>query len=42
MHDNLPALVEQMLERKHGMFDNEIYGYPFDGGAGDPSENVCM
>ena len=40
MHGNLPAPVEQMLERKHGMFDNESYDYQFDGGSGDPSE-IC-
>ena len=40
MHGNLPAPVEQMLERKHGMFDNEIYDYQFDGKSGDPSE-IC-
>ena len=40
MHGNLPAPVEQMLVRKHGMFDNGIYDYQFDGGAGDPSE-IC-
>ena len=37
MHGNLPAPVEQMLERKHGMFDNESYDYQFDGKSGDPS-----
>lgn len=40
MHGNLPAPVEQMLERKHGMFDNGIYDYEFDGKSGDPSE-IC-
>ena len=38
MHGNLPAPVEQMLERKHGMFDNEICDYQFDGVSGDLSE----
>ena len=38
MRGNLPAPVEQMLERKHGMFDNEIYDYQFDGVSGDLSE----
>lgn len=38
MHGNLPAPVEQMLERKHGMFDNEMYDYQFDGVSGDLSE----
>ena len=40
MHGNLPAPVEQMLERKHGMFDNGVYDYQFDGVSGDPSE-IC-
>ena len=40
MHGNLPAPVEQMLVRKHGMFDNEIYDHQFDGALGDPSE-IC-
>ena len=40
MHGNLPAPVEQMLERKHGMFDNGTYDYQFDGKSGDPSE-IC-
>ena len=35
MHGNLPAPVAQMLERKHGMFDNGIYDYRFDGVHGD-------
>lgn len=38
MHGNLPAPVEQMIERKHGMFDNGIYDYQFDGKLGDPCE----
>ena len=40
MHGNLPAPVEQMLVRKHGMFDEGTYDYRFDGGSGDPGE-VC-
>ena len=40
MHGNLPAPVEQMLVRKHGMFDGESYDYLFDGGSGDPAE-IC-
>ena len=40
MHGNLPTPVEQMLVRKHGMFDNEIYDYQFDGVSGNPSE-IC-
>lgn len=38
MHGNLPAPIEQMLERKHGMFDNETCDYQFDGVSGDLSE----
>ena len=41
MHGNLPTPVEQMLERKHGMFDNQIYDYQFDGKSGDSSE-ICI
>ena len=40
MRGNLPAPVEQMLVRKHGMFDNEICDYQFDGASGDPAE-IC-
>jgi len=40
MHGHLPAPVEQMLMRKHRMFDNGIYDYQFDGASGDPSE-IC-
>ena len=40
MRGNLPAPVEQMLERKHGMFDNEMYDYRFDGVSGNLSE-IC-
>ena len=40
MHGNLPAPVEQMLERKHGMFDDGVYDYQFDGASSDPSE-IC-
>lgn len=35
MHGNLPAPVEQMLEKKHGMFDGGVYDYYFDGVSGD-------
>ena len=35
MHGVLPAPVEKMLERKHGMFDNGIYDYRFDGASGN-------
>ena len=31
----LPAPVEQMLERKHGLFDSEALDYRFDGVNGD-------
>lgn len=40
MRGNLPAPVEQMLIRKHGMFDSGMYDYQFDGKSGDPSE-IC-
>ena len=40
MHGNLPAPVEQMLVRKHGMFDDGTYDYRFDGGSGNPTE-IC-
>ena len=35
MHGNLPAPVEQMLEKKHGIFDGGVYDYSFDGVNGD-------
>ena len=38
MRGNLPVPVEQMLEHKHGMFDNEICDYQFDGVSGDVFE----
>ncbi len=34
MRGNLPAPVEQMLERKHGLFDGGVYDYRFDGANG--------
>ena len=37
MHGNLPAPVEQMLERKHGIFDEEACDYRFDGVNSDAS-----
>ncbi len=40
MRGNLPVPVEQMLERKHGMFDDEICDYQFDGVSGNLSE-IC-
>ena len=38
MHGNLPAPVAQMLEKKHGMFDDGEYDYRFDGVNGDAAE----
>ena len=35
MHGHLPAPVEGMLEKKHGIFDNEPHDYRFDGVNGD-------
>lgn len=35
LHGNLPAPVERMLERKHGMFDGGQYDFRFDGVKGD-------
>ena len=35
MHGNLPDPVEKMLERKHGMFDNENVDYIYDGAHGN-------
>ena len=40
MHGNLPAPVEQMLERKHGMFDEIDYDLRYDGANGNPDE-IC-
>ena len=40
MHGNLPAPVAQMLERKHGMFDDGIYDFRFDGVSGD-ADSLC-
>ena len=37
MRGNLPAPVAQMLERRHGMFDDGVYDYRFDGVSGDPT-----
>lgn len=37
MHGHLPAPVEQMLTRRHGMFDGETCDLRFDGAAGDIS-----
>ena len=44
MHGNLPAPVAQMLERKHGLFDEGTYDYRFDGVHGDANalcEKLC-
>ena len=38
MHGNLPAPVEQMLERKHGMFDGIDCDYRYDGVNGNADE----
>ena len=38
MRGNLPIPVEQMLERKHGQFDQGTYDYVHDGAKGDPQE----
>lgn len=40
MHGNLPTLVEQMLIRKHRMFDNESYDYQFNSVSGNLLE-IC-
>ncbi len=37
MRGHLPAPVEQMLERKHGLFDSEPVDYRYDGVNGDPA-----
>ena len=37
MQGELPAAVAQMLERKHGMFNDGTYDYRFDGVNGDPA-----
>ena len=41
MHGNLPAPVERMLERNHGMFDNGVYDYRFNGVSGD-AVSLCQ
>ncbi|MBQ1685809.1 MAG: hypothetical protein II072_09915 [Clostridia bacterium] len=38
MHGNLPAPVEKMLEKKHGMFDGGVYDLCFDGVSGDAAD----
>ena len=40
MHGNLPLPVAQMLERKHGMFEDGTYDYRFDGVSGDAA-SLC-
>ena len=40
MHGTLPRPVEMMLERKHGMFDNEKVEFVFDGVSGD-TNSLC-
>lgn len=37
MRGNLPAPVEAMLEKKHGMFDAGDYDFRYDGENGDPA-----
>lgn len=37
MRGNLPQPVEQMLERKHGMFDAGDYDFRFDSDQDDPA-----
>ena len=41
MHGNLPLPVEQMLERKHGMFDDGAYDFRFDSSK-DGIEEICQ
>ena len=41
MHGNLPLPVEQMLERKHGMFDDGAYDFRFDSSK-DVIEEICQ
>ena len=44
MRGNLPKPVEQMLERKHGMFDKCDYDFRFHSGQDDPNalcKEVC-
>lgn len=38
MHGVLPPPVEEMLERKHGMFESGEYDYRFNGVDGDTNE----
>lgn len=36
MHGNLPVPVEKMLEKKHGIFDDTVCDFRYDGTKGDP------
>lgn len=38
MHGHLPVSVEQMLEKKHGMFDGDTYDYRFHSGTDDAAD----
>ena len=40
MHGNLPSPVEQMLEKKHGIFDRGTYDYRIDGTDSDAA-SLC-
>lgn len=40
MHGNLPDPVAKMLERKHGMFDEDTYDYCFDS-TKDNTTELC-
>ncbi len=40
MHGILPAPVERMLENKHGMFDDGVYDYCYDG-VKDDAAALC-
>lgn len=40
MHGNLPDPVAKMLERKHGMFDEDTYDYCFDS-TKDNATELC-
>ena len=40
MHGNLPAPVEAMLEKKHGMFDGEPCDFRFDGAHGEADQLI--
>lgn len=40
LRGNLPAPVERMLEKKHGLFDGEAHDYLYDGVSGD-ADALC-